>query len=286
MRAIYIAIVTVCAMAQSSFAATTLPFGPYGFDSFAGFDSTFKQGAGSVQRDSGGFVYIRSGSSGSAVFDTSALSGPFGNGGSGGSTGSDANNDLSDFTISADIAGSISSLSLMGFYLRLDGGEANGYLASVQFLSPTQIAFSLSEGASVSSDGSAIFSQSLQLRGLTLAAGSYYSFNVSANGGQFDFDFGNGAGTATFTDSSISRTVGQVGFLLRNPQVQLDNFSVVPEPGASSLLSLGACSFLLSWRYGKSGRKSDRAKSRSEQSGRRTKSVQRTAACAFSFVSH
>jgi hypothetical protein len=219
MKTITISIVAVCALVQASLAATTLPVGPYGFNSYAEFDSAFKQGAGSVQRDSGGFIYIRSGSFGSAVFDTSATSGPFGNGGSGGSAGSDANNDLSDFTIMFDIAGSIPSASLAGFYLRLDNTEANGYLASVQFLSPILIAFSLSEGASVSADGTIIFSQSVPLTGLTLASGSFYPFMVSANGGQFGFDFGNGAASASFTDSTVSRTVGQVGFLLRNPQV-------------------------------------------------------------------
>jgi hypothetical protein len=249
MKILSISIVTACALAQPGLAATTLPVGPYGFDSYAEFDGAFKQGAGSVQRDSGGFIYIRSGSFGSAVFDTSATSGPFGNGGSGGSTGSDANNDLSNFALLADIAGSISSNSLAGFYLRLDNSEANGYLASVRFLSPTQVAFFLSEGASVSADGTAIFSQVVSLTGLTLAPGSFYPFKVSANGGQFDFDFANGAATASFTDSTVSRSIGQVGFLLRNPPVQLDNFTVIPEPAAFSLLTLGAGFVLRARRY-------------------------------------
>jgi hypothetical protein len=250
MKVISISIVAVCALAQSSLATTTLPAGPYGFNSFAEFDTAFKRGTGSVQRDSGGFVYIRSGSFGSAVFDTSAAGG---SGGSGGLTGSDVNNDLADFTIVSDIAGLIPSAPLVGFYLRLDNTEANGYLASVQFLSPTQVTFALSEGASVSADGTTIFSQPVPLTGLTLASGSFYPFRVSANGGQFSFDFGNGAATASFTDSTVSRSVGQVGFLLRNPQVQLDNFSVVPEPRVLCLLSLGICLVLVAQRYRSSG---------------------------------
>lgn len=252
MKTISISIVTLCALTQSSVASTTLPVGPYGFDSgpnpFSAFDATFKRGAGSVQCKPG-FIYIRSGSFGSAVFDTSATSGPFGNGGSGGSTGSDANNDLANFTIISDVAGTISSNPLVGFYLRLDNSEANGYLASIQFLSATQVRFSLSEGAAVSTDGATIFSQSVSLTGLTLASGSFYSFRLSASGGQFDFDFGNGAATASFTDSTVSRTVGQVGFLLRNPDVKLDNFSVVPEPSVSCLLNFGTCLVLVAQRY-------------------------------------
>jgi hypothetical protein len=244
MRTFSILIATACASAQSCLAATTLPFGPYGFDSFNNFDATFKRGAGSVQCNPG-FVYIRSGSFGSAVFDTSAMSGPFGNGGSGGSTGSDANNDLSNFAILADI--SVFPNSLAGFYLRLDNSEANGYLASVQFLTTTQVAFSLSEGASVSADGTTLFSQIVSLNGLTLASGTFYSFEVFANGGQFDFDFGHGAATASFTDNTVSRSIGQVGFLLRNSS-QLDNFALIPEPGTFSLLSLGVGFVLCAWR--------------------------------------
>lgn len=237
MKTSFLSFITAFVLTQPSLFATTLPVGPYPFDSYAEFDSAFKRGAGSVQRDSGGYIYIRSGDFGSAVFDTSAV----GSGGGGGLTGSDANNDLSDFTVLADISGSISSASLVGFYLRLDDTEANGYLASVQFSSADQVTFSLSEGASVSSDGTEIFSQSVSLVGLTLSSGSYYPLRVSANGGRFDFDFGDGAAAASFTDSTVSRSVGQVGFLLRHPDVRLDNFTVVPEPTTPMLLAAGAC---------------------------------------------
>jgi hypothetical protein len=257
MKIISVLFVTACALAQPSFAATTLPVGPYGFNSYADFDTTFKRGTGSVQGDLRGFIYIRSGSFGSAVFDTSAAGG---SGGGGGLTGSDLNNDLSDFKILADIAGSIPSMPLVGFYLRLDNTEANGYLASVQFLSPTQVAFALSEGASVAADGATIFSQSVPLTGLTLVSGSFYPFSVTANGGEFSFDFGNGAATVAFSDSSVSRTVGQAGFLLRNPQVQLDNFSVVPEPRGSYLLSLGVGLVLLARGIRRAWRKDIRKK--------------------------
>jgi hypothetical protein len=235
MKVFPVSILLLCVLAQTLRAATTLPAGPYGFNSFAEFDSNFKRGAGSTQRDSTGIVYIRSGTFGSAVFDTSAMSAPGGSGGSGGISGSDANNDLSNFTIQADISGSVAAMSLAGFYLRLDANEANGYLAAIKYLSPTQIAFSLSEGASVSADGATLFAQTLSLSGMTLAAGVFYPFRVSANAGRFDFDFANGAATASFTDGSVSRTIGQAGFLLRNPDAQLDNFSIVPEPNVSTL---------------------------------------------------
>lgn len=232
--------VTSCCV-QVAECATILPVGPYGFDSWAEFDSNFKRGSGSVQRDGAGFVYIRSGTFGSAVYDTSATGG---SGGGGGVTGSDANNDLSNFTIKASVSGTVggSTPAQVGFYLRLDATEANGYLAAVALTSSTQVTVSLWEQSSVSSVGTLLHTQAILVSGTTVQSGLWYPFAVTASGSAFVFDFNNGSAVGSYADSTLSRTIGQVGFMLSQSSARLDNFAitaVVPEPSSSVLVLIG-----------------------------------------------
>lgn len=225
-------------------AATVLPVGPITFSTNSDYDSAFKEPNfffGDLGRDPAGYLSVFNSPSGLAVFDTSAIGGL---GGFGGFGGSDANNDLSDFTISADLANTLPGIG-GGFLLRFNGSEAGGYAASVHNLDPFTVAFDLFEGASAMNAGFNIFHAVLPLPlGFSVAANTFYPFKVTAVGGTFDFDFADGAAIATFTDLTPSATVGQVGIVVDNlapfATARLDNFRItaVPEPGSLVLAVL------------------------------------------------
>jgi hypothetical protein len=230
-------------------AATTLPFGPITFGTNASYDSNFKESffdPGNT-RSADGYLQLQGFQYGPAIFDTSATGGSNGSGGTG---GSDANNDLSNFTISADVATSEVGQFGAGFLLRLNSSEANGYFASFLVAGPTSVTFDLFEGASLNGGfGNNIFSTTVPLTGLSFATDTFYAFKVTANNNTFSFDFGAGAGKASFTDSTPSATVGQVGFVLTtagpSAATRLDNFAIVPEPGTASLILVTGAGFLL-----------------------------------------
>ena len=148
--------------------------------------------------------------------------------------------DFSNFTISADLASSSGQIHA-GFLLRLDSSDANGYLATLDTSGP-QASFAVFEGASLTTPGSLIFSKAISTIPFASAANTFYNLKVTVTGGTFSFDFDHGIATATFTDTSVTATSGQVGILLEPPpppqggSAQLDNFTVVPEPGTGSLI--------------------------------------------------
>ncbi len=215
------------------------PVGPFTFFNNAEYDSNFKESIfdrGNT-RDSAGYLKLVGFQYGPAVFDTSATGGF---NGSGGTDGNDANSDFSNFTISADFASSEEGVFGMGFLLRLDSNEANGYFAAVLANSADSVEFDLFAGAGLNEGfGSNIFSTVVPLNGLTLTTNRFFPFKVTAKDGNFGFDFGVGAATASFTDTTPSATVGQVGFVLTTASpsaaTRMDNFAVVPEPAATVL---------------------------------------------------
>src|SRR5258707_690412 len=81
-------------------AGTILPLAPITFSNNASYDANFKEPASNngVIRNASGFLQLQGSQFGIAVFDTSATGGAAG---LGGNSGHDANNDLSNFTISA-----------------------------------------------------------------------------------------------------------------------------------------------------------------------------------------
>jgi hypothetical protein len=230
-------------------AATTLPIAPITFGTNASYDSNFKESfidPGNT-RNANGYLQLQGFQFGPAIFDTSATDGSNGFGGTG---GSDANNDLSNFTISADFATSEVGAFGGGFLLRLNAAEANGYFASFVVAGPSSVTFDLFEGAGLNEGlGFNIFSTTVFLTGLSFATDTFYPFKVTANNNTFSFDFGSGAGKASFSDSTPSATVGQVGFVLLtsgpSAATRLDNFAIVPEPGTASLLLVSAVGFPL-----------------------------------------
>lgn len=236
-----------------SHAATVLPVGPISFSGNSDYDSAFKEPnpfLADLQRNAAGYLSVFNSPTALAIFDTSASGGV---GGSGGLIGSDTNNDLSDFTISADLASSLPGIG-GGFLLRLNGSEGAGYLAHVRSLNPFTVVFDLFEGASAISAGFQIFSTAVPLPiGVSVAANTFYTFKVTAVGGTFAFDFANGAAKATFTDFTPSATVGQVGIVVDNlasgATARLDNFRIaaVPEP-SSIVLAVLAGVMPLSYR--------------------------------------
>ncbi|HET6407364.1 MAG TPA: hypothetical protein VFG14_05740 [Chthoniobacteraceae bacterium] len=127
-------------------AATILPIGPITFSTNADYDSKFKESVFDTgnTRNPSGYVQVQGFQFGPAIFDTSASGGL---NGFGGTAGNDANNDLSNFTISADLATSEAGLFGGGFLLRLDNAEANGYFAAFLSASENSVEFSLFEGA-------------------------------------------------------------------------------------------------------------------------------------------
>ena len=228
-------------------AATTLPVGPITFSTNADYDANFKESSFDTgnTRNAAGYVQVQGFQYGPAVFDTSASGGL---NGSGGTAGSDANNDLSNFTISADLASSEVGQFGGGFLLRLNSAEANGYFAAVLSASANSVEFDLFEGSGLLEGyGPNIFSTTVPMAGVTFAINTFYPFKVTANNGTFSFDFASGAATASFTDTTVSATTGQVGFVLTTASTtsatRLDNFAIVPEPGVSCLLLFAAVAF-------------------------------------------
>ena len=212
------------------------------------YDSNFKESPtyNGLFRSSNGYLEVSGVPDATAAFDTSASGGANGAGGTG---GNDANNDLSDVTISADAASSVDNGIGIGFLFRMNSSEANGYLARVITQATTLVQFSIFEGAGLNMIGTQIFSSTVPLRqGTTLTANTVYPFRVSLTGGLFSFDFASGAATASFTDTTVSATTGQVGVVLStigpSAATRLDNFAIIPEPSSATLALLSGIGFL------------------------------------------
>jgi len=239
----------------SGYGATIMPVGPITFSANASYDANFKEASinpGNT-RNANGYVQLQGFQYGPAVYDTSATGGSNGSGGSG---GNDANKDLSSFTISGDLASSEFGEFGLGFLLRLNTAEANGYFAAMLATGPNEVRFDLFEGAGLTQGfGSNIFPSTVTMLGLTFATNRFYPFKVTVLNGDFTFNFGNGAATANFTDTTLSASTGQVGFVLltASPSAasRLDNFAIVPEPNAASLAFLGLAD-CLTLRFGRS----------------------------------
>jgi hypothetical protein len=235
-----IALATMCVSLGK---ATTLPVAPITFGTNADFDKNFWDesaypGITRVFSGSNGYVQLNGYQTGVTVYDTSATGGANGQGGTG---GSDANGDLSNFTISADLASTLPTIS-GGFLLRLNNNNSYGYLAHAYAPNSTQIQFDLYRNASVTTTGTRIFTKTVPISGPPLAANTFYNVAVTASGGTFSFNFAHGEATATFTDTAVSATVGEVGFVLDTPNpftpMELDNFAITPAPEPSSVLLL------------------------------------------------
>lgn len=229
-------------IAAAAFGGTNLPVGPIAYSSNADYDANFKEPPqfSGASRSAAGYVEAINVPTAIAVFDTSATGGA---GGAGGTGGGDANNDLANFTISADLASTAAGGVGGAFLLRLNNAEAAGYAVGVHSLSTTAVRFEVYENSSVVSAGTRIFVQDVPLAGVTLTANTFYPYKVAANGGTFQLDFAGGAAATAFTDATVSATVGQVGFVLDTlaPGVatRLDNFAIVPEPSCALLLLVG-----------------------------------------------
>lgn len=238
------------AMVLGSFVAngaTTLPVGTLTFASNSEYDLNFKEGTRtSIIVDTGKLRVSGNAVVGAAVFDTSATGGSGGNGGTG---GSDNNNDLSNFTISSAIqVSNRDPLASAGYFMRLDAGESNGYLAIASFTdftAPTHVRIELFEGVGLETLTlpSAIFTHDFTV---TTSVNTDFTFAVTAVGGDFTFNFG--AQSIAFTDTTVSATTGQAGVFLRTaPNVagntRMDNFTItapVPEPSSWGVVMLSA----------------------------------------------
>jgi hypothetical protein len=227
----FILVVAGSSFVSAGSAATSLPVGPITFGANSDYDANFKESPqfSGISRNINGYLEASGAPTATAAFDMSATGGMNGQGGTG---GSDANNDLSDCTMSADVASSVAGGIGAGFLFRLNSAEGGGYLATVHTLGTTSVAFDISEGASLTSAGNHIFSVTVPLNGLVTAANAFYNFKVSLSGGFFFFEFGSGAATATFTDPTVTATTGQAGILLDvfspSAATRLDNFEILP----------------------------------------------------------
>lgn len=251
------AILILCLAAPAP-AATLLPVGPIAFGSNSEFDNRFKESSllaggfptNGLARNASGFLSATNVPTSLAVYDTAATGGSNGLGGTG---GGDANNDLSNFTISAEFASSVPGIA-GGFLLRLNNSEAGGYVATVRNLAPFQIQFSLFEGASFTSAGFNIFNQVVLLPPpFSVAANTFYEFRLTVNGGNFQFNFANGSAVANFTDLTVSSTIGQVGIIVDTlapgTTSLMDNFQIraVPEPSSAALCIVALVAGAASW---------------------------------------
>jgi hypothetical protein len=228
-------------------AGTTLPVGPITFSSNSQYDANFKEpiGFAGIFRNAPGSLELFGSPTGTAAFDTGATGGSSGFGGTG---GPNVNNDLSNFTISADFASTNPNGIGGGFLLRMNNSEAGGYAASVHSISTSTVTFQLHESSGLFGAGPLIFSQNVSLANLTLVANTFYNFKVTATDGTFQFNFASGAATASFTDATVSATTGQVGIIMDTINVSaaqyLDNFAIVPEPASVLLMGSAIAAFL------------------------------------------
>jgi hypothetical protein len=233
---VFVAIASATAYA-SLCTATTLPVGPITFSSNSDYDNKFKEPPfyNGILRSPNGYLELSGTPTGMAVFDTSATGGANGQGGTG---GLDVNSDLSNFTISADVASSVAGGIGVGFLLRLNSSEAAGYVAGAHFFPPFttgtgKVAFDVFEGAGFTGAGLRIFHQEVPVSS-TPFANMFYNFRVSVSGGTFSFDFNHGAATAGFTDTTVIATSGQVGIVLDTASAfaatRLDNLTVEDAP--------------------------------------------------------
>jgi hypothetical protein len=219
------------------------PVGPIYFDSASDYASNFKENASfdGISYDPAGYLTLQGSSSGIAVYDSSAFGGSSGDGATG---GYDDDNQFDDFTASATVASSnyFAPSFRIGFLLRLDDSEANGYLVQVTPSSDTAVVFEIYEGASLTGSGTRIYQQSVSINSLTLQTDTFNSFKVSIDGGTFITDFASGEATASHTDNSVSANSGQVGLLLgtQNPIIKthLDNFQITSSSLPFELSSL------------------------------------------------
>jgi hypothetical protein len=267
MKPIALSLASLCLSAATSQAVTTLPVGPFTFSSNADYDNNFKEGStGSLRVDTGSLrvssLDATTAGIGSAIYDTSVTPGTGGNGGTG---GTDNNNDLSDFTVSSVIQfQNRGGQSTIGYFLRMDGSEAGGYLATATFYNstaPLAVRFDLFKNVDLnfvpaisgtSTPPSGFFASTFVP--FTTAAATNFNFSVTAIGSDFTFTLANAANTtsvsATLSDPGTTVLTGQVGVFLRAQQQtggstsRLDDFTItIPEP--SSALLLGSAASLL-----------------------------------------
>ncbi|HEV7301297.1 MAG TPA: hypothetical protein VGN72_18180 [Tepidisphaeraceae bacterium] len=248
-------------------AATILPV-TIDFEESTDYDSNFKEPANAANdgiswispgaTPGNGRLSVGSGLVATAVFDTSATGGA---GGAGGSGGGDVNNDLLNFTASATLrTNALSSSSQVGFFVRLDSNESNGYLALASLDTSSGIRFRLfsASSASAPTTGTNIFdNESTRGAGGDIAANTNYRYQFTAQGNVFTFKLLSADGTTTlrediFTDTTnggagYKVTAGQLGLRMLNDSATpgsatvVDNFSVqaVPEPTAIGAAAVG-----------------------------------------------
>jgi len=206
---------------------------PLLFDTNNDYDAYFKETPpfDGIVRSPEGFLELKGSSTGTAVFDSSTDGGAQGNGGD---DGSDFDDYFEDLTFASWISCSDyhAPFFRVGYLIRLDENEANGYLVQITSSeSPEGVFFQVYEGASTTESGTRIYQQFLSLDWGTLAVDTNYAFKVSIASGTFTMDFANGMAHATFTDPSVSTLSGQIGILLAtaNPfmAVRMDSLSVV-----------------------------------------------------------
>ncbi len=247
-----------CVFAGSVSAATLLPVGPIVFDAHADYDTNFRtNGLTGITRTSTGGYGLRAATTsgsviGAAVFDESSTN--VGTAGKGGTSGSQTNNDLSDFTISANVQFNARATSnVAGFFLRLDNNDSNGYLATVELIGSSNITFRLYEGVGITSAptaGQEIFSQQIT-QGFAIS--TWHEFSVTAEGNAFSFSFqdsSNNLVTASYIDPTLTRTVGQTGVYLTagsSGGTNMNQFEItaIPEPSALVLLTIPMAIFYL-----------------------------------------
>ncbi len=214
----------LCCFAQTICLATSLPVGPIDFYDNPAFDNHFRtdgvaeitrSNAVSQQDDVASYLRIATNKesvTGIAIFDETSTGALVP--GKGGTTGNQKNNDLTDFTISADLRfNARTPLNVAGFFLRLDDSDENGYLATIE-LSRKSATVRLYKGAGITTVPNPdleIFSEQVDLPSLL---NTWYRFSVTVVGDTFRFDFNDKQIETTYTDTELSRTVGQVGIYL------------------------------------------------------------------------
>ena len=208
------------------------------FDSTSDYDNNFKEGAvnsGLSLSGSGRIMELigdGSTTTGITFLDMGATGGA---GGTGGTAGPDFNNNLDDFIITMDMSRSFHTGDRsIGFLLRLDNNEANGYLARMNFNNDNlNISFEIFRvGNSVETLTSIYNSGNINTG--TIPPSQLRRLSLKVEGPNFNFDFDNGSALASYTDLTPNLSPGQVGVYTQltsnGGRNMFDNFRITPIP--------------------------------------------------------
>jgi hypothetical protein len=229
------------------------------FSNMGDYDDNFVKlpasGTADVLWNASGFLNKTGDGARGIIFDTSATGG---SDGSGGSSGSHADNGYGSVTVSSVFRIGTFNTASMGYWAHVNDEYSSGYLGLINFVSSSSLRlriFDSNANPSGSGVGTLLSDQTISV---SLSTGTNYMgvFVVTNDGTDavnFTLSLYNGDGTvliASISGTDVTSPVlsGQVGLRFASTPMQVDSFSVVPEPSVASLLAVSLLGLVLKRR--------------------------------------